>query len=194
MTVTDLQAANAISDSFFATTADPESIARELVDERRRRVADSILRWRVWIDVNLERTLALTDTEIKGSPGLIAWWFPTGGRSRDDSSAPAISRRVLRAVVSSNPPLRAAMCRAFDRMVGFLGMVEHHGLLHWRDGPRPWATSSRHDRRVYRMLRSIHSAGLEQRTRMLMTFLEQELGGDPNRADALAWYRHQVAS
>ena len=34
----------------------------------------------------------------------------------------------------------------------------------------------------------------DKRTRMLMEFLERELGGDPARAAALGWYRHQVAS
>jgi len=44
------------------------------------------------------------------------------------------------------------------------------------------------------LLRSVHSAGLQTEAQKLFSFVERELGGDAARAEALAWYRHQLAS
>jgi hypothetical protein len=90
--------------------------------------------------------------------------------------------------------VRRAVAAAFDWVVQILGLVDRDGALHWRDGPQVWALGTKHDRRVYRMLRCVHNVGLDDRAQMLMRFLERELGRDPARADALAWYRHQLAS
>ena len=68
------------------------------------------------------------------------------------------------------------------------------GRLQWRADPLSWASGTSHDRRAYRLLRSTHNAGLRTRSGMLVAFLEAELGGDPTRAEALSWYRHQCAS
>lgn len=192
--MTELQAANAVSDSLFATTLDPYLVALQRRQERRQRIAASVARWHAWLEANLESTLALSNIEIELRPAVVAWWFPTGGQSRHDPEAPVIGRHALLTEVESSRALRTAMCRAFDRMMSVLGLAERDGRLRWLAEPRPWALGARHDRRVYRMLRSMHSAGLQPRSAMLMAFLEAELAGDPKRAEALAWYRHQVAS
>ena len=93
--------------------------------------------------------------------------FQASGRSSADPAAPVIGRRVL--IVP--------------------GLVERAGALQWRNEPAAWASRPRQDRRVYRMLRSVHNAGLERRAGLLLAFLEVVA-----QPAALAWYRHQVAS
>lgn len=44
------------------------------------------------------------------------------------------------------------------------------------------------------MLRCLHVAGLNTQAYMLMALLVDELAGDARCAEALAWYRHQLAS
>jgi hypothetical protein len=185
MAMTELQAANAVSDSLFATSIDPDVLADDLRHGREQRIAEDALRWRAWLEPNIDRPLDLVD---------VPWLFPIGGRSSANPCAPVIGRRELRALVDSDPWLAHAMGAAFDGILAVLGLVEQDGSLHWIDAPRAWAMAARHDHRVYRMLRSVHNAGLRSRSAMLMNFFESELAGDPTRADALSWYRHQVAS
>ena len=90
--------------------------------------------------------------------------------------------------------LKQGMRRAFARMMVALGLEDRAGALVWRAEPLPWALGRKHDRRVYRLLRSVHSAGLHVEAQKLMSFLERELSRDAARAEALSWYRHQVAS
>ena len=181
-------------DSFARPDSDPIAFADDLAARRAASIAQNVTRWRAWVQDGLADALALPDDAIQARPGLFAWLFPTGASSRLEPDAPRIARRELAAAVGGDPALRDALERAFDRAVRFLGMVEAGGALMWRDGPAAWALGARYDRRVYRMLRCLHVAGLSAQAGMLMALLQRELGADPRRADALSWYRHQVAS
>ena len=143
-------------------------------------MSQSIARWRAWLDAHLDGPTTIDD---------VPWAFPTGGRSSSTPNAPVIGRRELRALVDGDAALRDAMARAFNRVVGLLGLIERAGRLVWRAEPHTWASGTRQDRRVYRMLRSVHNAGLERQAGLLMAFLELVA-----RPEALSWYRHQVAS
>jgi len=178
------------------TTAslDPIAFGDDLAARRAASIAANVARWRAWVTSELPAVLALPDNALEARPGLFAWMFPTGARSRLEPDAPRIARRELAAAVAVDPLLREALGRAFDRAVQFLGLVEADGALAWREGPAAWALSARYDRRVYRMLRCLHVAGLSAQANLLMAFLQHELGADARRADALSWYRHQVAS
>ena len=120
--------------------------------------------------------------------------FPIGKRSVTDPEAPAISRGMLRNLVQNDLGLKDAMRRAFNRLMVALGLEERAGVLEWRAEALPWAAGRKHDRRVYRLLRSVHSAGLQAEAQKLFSFLERELGRDAARGEALAWYRHQLSS
>ena len=183
--IANLVAAHDVSDRLFATAIDPDVVVARLRTEREDRIAEDSLRWRAWLEANIDRPLGLAD---------VPWLFPTGGRSTTDPTAPVIGRRELRALVAGDRWLADAMGQAFDQVIGALGLVERAGRLRWREEPLPWAMANRHDRRVYRMIRSVHNAGLRAPSAMLMALLEDELAGDPRRADALSWYRHQVAT
>jgi hypothetical protein len=173
---------------------DPIAFADDLVARRAASIAANVAHWRAWVTSRLPEVLALPDDALEARPGLFAWLFPTGASSRLEPDAPRIARRELAAAVESDQVLRDALGRAFDRALPLLGLVETDGALTWRDGPAAWALSPRYDRRVYRMLRCLHMAGLNAQACMLMAFLQRELGADPRRADALSWYRHQLAS
>lgn len=173
---------------------DPPSVADALAAHRSAIETANVASWRAWMSANLEPALALSDAEIERRPSLIAWLFPSGGASRAHPEAPVIGRRAMRRLVATDPALQDSLARAFDRMVAELGLEERQGALCWQAQPQRWAAARQRDWRVYRMLRCVHNAGLEARARMLMAFLEQELGGDPARAEALSWFRHQVAS
>ena len=177
----DLRTANPIPDRLFATSGDPVLLADEM---RAAREAANVARWRAWLIADLP---AITDEEINAR---WRWMFPLGGRSRLDPTAPAIGRRAVRAAVDTDPALRQALLRAFRRALATLGLVVRDGALQWRHKPLAWALGAKHDRRVYRMLRSVHNAGLQAQAGMLMRFLEREV----KSAEALAWYRHQVAT
>ena len=182
-----------VTDRISAPDVDPIELAERLHREREDRNQANMEKWRTWMAANLERVLALSDAEAS-DPRTVPWLFPTGARSRTDPEAPAISRGALRELVQRESALKQGMRRAFDRMMVALGLEDRAGALAWRAGPLPWALGRKHDRRVYRLLRSVHSAGLHTEAQKLMSFLERELGGDPARLHALRWYRHQVAS
>jgi len=173
---------------------DPIAFADDLAARRAASIAESVARWRAWVAVELPAVLALPDNALAARPGMFAWLFPTGSPSRLEPDAPRIARRELATAVEGEPALRDALERAFDRAVLFLGLVEADGVLIWREGPAAWALSTRYDRRVYRMLRCLHVAGLSDQAGMLMALLQHELGADARRADPLSWYHHQVAS
>jgi len=181
------------TDRVFASAVDPIGLAERLSREREERNQASMQKWRGWMTANLERVLALGDTEIL-DPHIVVWLFPIGKRSRTDPEAPAISRGALRQLVQGDPALKQGMRKAFDRVMAALGLADSAGALAWRAGPLPWALGRKHDRRVYRLLRSVHSAGLHVEAQRLMSFLERELSRDAARAEALSWYRHQIAS
>ena len=189
----DLAAASAVTDRIVATDVDPLELAERLHREREERNRASIEKWRAWLAENLDRVLSLGDEEVS-DPKVVVWLFPIGKQSRTDPGAPAITRGALRELVQGDPALKHAMRHAFYRLMTALGLQERAGALEWRAKPRPWALGRKHDRRVYRLLRSVHSAGLHGEARKLLGFLERELGGDATRAVALAWYRHQLAS
>ena len=189
----DLAASHAITDRIFATDVDPIELAERLRREREERDRASIAKWRHWMAANLERVLALSDAEVS-DPRLVVWLFPIGKQSRTDPHAPAITRGALRQLVQNDAELKQSVRKAFDRLMVALGLQERAGVLTWRARPLSWALGRKHDRRVYRLLRSVHSAGLHAEAQKLFRFLERELGGDPSRAEALAWYRHQLAS
>ena len=174
--------------------ADPIAFADDLAARRAASIAQNVARWRAWVTAELPRVLALPDDALEARPGLFAWLFPTGAPSRLEPDAPRIARRELATAVAGDPELRDALARAFDRALPLLGLVEADGALAWREGPAAWALSARYDRRVYRMLRCLHVAGLDAHVCMLVALLERELGADARRAEALSWYRHQVAS
>jgi len=181
------------TDRIFATAVDPIELVERLRREREERDQANIQKWRGWMIANLEEVLALGDTEML-DPHIVVWLFPIGKRSRTDPEAPAISRGALRQLVQGDPTLKQGMRKAFDRMIAALGLEESAGALAWRAGPLQWALGRKHDRRIYRLLRSVHSAGLHVEAQKLMSFLERELSRDAARAEALSWYRHQVAS
>lgn len=188
--IADLEAAHAVTNRLFATAVEPGLLVEQLHAKRELGIAESIAAWRAWLAENLEQTLALDEL----TPAHFAWLFPMGGRGSADRESPVIGRRELCAVVAADPVLADALSRSFDRAMGLLGLVDRAGQLEWAGKPMPWAIRTRLDRRVYRMLRSVHNAGLRSRSEALMAFLERELDGDPARAEALSWYRHQVAS
>ncbi len=173
---------------------DPIAFANELAARRVASIAQNVARWRIWVTSRLPEVLAMPDDALEGRPGLFAWLFPTGAYSRLEPDAPRIARRELAAAVESDQALRDALAHAFDRALPLLGLVEADGALTWCDGPAAWALGARCDKRVYRMLRCLHVAGLGAQAGMLMAFLQRELGADARRAEALGWYRHQVAS
>jgi len=177
----------------IATDVDPIELAERLHRERQERDQASIEKWRTWMAANLDRVLALGDEQVS-DPRIVPWLFPTGARSRTNPEAPAISRGALRQLVQADLALKQGMRQAFDRMMVALGLEDRAGALAWRAAPLRWALGCKHDRRVYRLLRSAHSAGLHAEAQKLMSFLDRELGGDVARGDALRWYRHQVAS
>jgi len=189
----DLGSANTSNDLFYDTTGDPVAFGEQRRLRKEASVEADIAKWRVWLIYNLDATLALSDLEL-GQPAVIAWLFPTGAHSRANRDAAAIPRTAMRDLVSGDPALQVAMFKSFDRFMSLLGLVERNGALRWREGPMAWALGPKVDRRVYRALHSLHSAGLETPARMLMEFLELELGSDADRLEALKWYRHQVAS
>ena len=161
-----------------------------LPSERETSIAVDIARRRAWLDSDLADTLAGTGTGADAEvERRLSWMFPAGGRSSADPAAPVIGRREMRALAAADPALADTMGRAFDRVLIVLGLVEREGALQWRDEQEAWASRPRQDRRVYRMLRSLHTAGLERQAGLLMAFME--VVAQPG---ALAWYRHQVAS
>jgi hypothetical protein len=179
---------------FFADSDfDPIAFADALANQRAGSIAENVERWRAWMATELPELLALPHDALASRPGLWAWLFPTGSASRADPTAPRIGRRELAAAVEGDPVLRDALVAAFSRVLVPLDLVEVDGALTWREAPAAWALSTRCDRRVYRMLRCLHVAGLGREATMVMAFLGAELGGDPRRAEALSWYRHQVA-
>ncbi len=192
--VSDLEAVKAIYEQFFETNFDPEAFAEERSVERDASNMENVAKWRAWQRASLDETIALSDAALDQRPSAIAWMFPTGGRSHADPEAPVIGRRVLRATSVDDPELPSALLQSFSRVVRHLGLVERDGRLVWRAAPQAWAALPQRDWRVYRMLRCVHNAGLATQAAMLMKFLDRELGGDPARADALAWYYYQVAS
>jgi hypothetical protein len=173
---------------------DPITFADDLVARRSASIATNVERWRAWVASDLPAVLTLPHDALEARPGLFAWLFPTGASSRLEPDAPRIARRELAAAANGDPALRDALERAFGRAVLLLGLVEVDGALTWREGPAAWALGARYDRRVYRMLRCLHVAGLSAQAGMLMAFLQRELDADAGRADALSWYRHQVAT
>ena len=186
-------ALSSVTDRIFATDVDPVVLAERLHRERQERDRASIEKWRAWMAANLDRVLALGDDEVS-EPRIVPWLFPTGATSRTNPEAPAITRGALRELVQSDLALKQGMRRAFARMMVALGLEDRAGALVWRAEPLPWALGRKHDRRVYRLLRSVHSAGLHVEAQKLMSFLDRSLGGDAQRVDALRWYRHQIAS
>ena len=189
----DLASATATSDLFFVTQSDPVEFADRKRRQREIQTEHELVKWRAWLINNLDKTLELSAADV-GEPAIIAWLFPTGAHSRANPEAAAIPRRAMRAAVQGDAALQEAMRKAFDRVVCALGLVERDGALWWRAEALPWALGRAEDRRVYRMLRSVHSAGMDGSARMLMAFLERELGQDAARLEVLRWYRHQVAS
>ena len=155
-------------------------------------MARSVSKWRTWMTTELDGVLALSDTELARRPDLIPWMFPTGSSCGHAVGAPIIGQRELRELGTAEPVLQTAQRRAFDRVMQMLGLEQTNGELRWRAGSQPWAQTPRRDWRVYRLLRSVHDMGLRTESSMLMRFLESELGGDPQRARALLWFRHQV--
>jgi hypothetical protein len=190
---TDITSANATSDLFFVTQSDPLELADRKRRQREISTEANLVKWRVWLIYNLDAALALSDLEF-GQAAVIAWCFPTGKHSRANRDAAAIPRLAMRTAVQGEPALQVAMLKSFDRFVALLGLVESDGALRWREGPMVWSLGPKVDRRVYRALHSLHSAGMTVPAQMLMAFLEHELGGDADRLGALSWYRHQVAS
>jgi len=172
---------------------DPQLVAEQLRLEREESNRANVAKWRTWLADNLDRVLASSDAEVS-QPQVVVWLFPIGKRSRTDPEAPFIGRGTLRETVLGDPALRNAMRRAFHRLMAALGLHERAGALVWRQERLPWALGRKHDRRVYRILRSVRSAGLDAEARKLLAFLEREMGADAARAEALAWYRHQWAS
>jgi hypothetical protein len=179
------------SASVLEFEADVAADAR--LTQRAVGIASAISSWQRWREKHLEATLALADADLRRRCELISWLFPTGGRSRSAPDAPVIGRRELRALAEADPATRHALRRSFARVSKMLGLVATGDGLRWAREPQAWANAARHDRRVYRMLRCVHIAGLKE-AQQLMRFLVDEMGGDPARADALSWYRHQVAS
>lgn len=177
-----LAEAHAGSAAMFAISVDPELLADRLRSERDTSIAVDIARRRAWLDSDLADTLAGSDGDFEH---WLAWLFPTGGRSSADPAAPVIGRREMRAL---GPQVSEPLARSFDRVLIVLGLVEREAALQWRE-QETWASRPRQDRRVYRMLRSLHTAGLERQAGLLMAFMEVVA-----QPAALAWYRHQVAS
>ena len=182
-----------VTHRIVATVVHPEWFAEHLRVQREESNRVNVAKWRAWLAANLDRVLAMSDSEVS-EPHLVVWLFPIGKRSRTDPEAPFISRGVLRETVLGDPTLRDAMRTAFGRVMAALGIEERAGALVWRQRPLPWALGRKHDRRVYRILRSLHSAGLDAEARKLLALLERDMGADAARAEALAWYRHQLAS
>ena len=170
-----------------------DAVADARLAQRAGSIAAAIVAWNLWRDEHLEATLALDDAELEQRSELIAWLFPTGGRSHAAPDAPVIGRRELRALAETDPATQNALRRSFARVALMLGLAATEGSLQWVSEPRAWAKAARYDWRVYRMLRCVHVAGLEE-AQQLMRFLTVELGDDPARAEALGWYRHQVAT
>jgi hypothetical protein len=61
-------------------------------------------------------------------------------------------------------------------MIAALVLEDSAGALAWRAEPLRWALGRKHDRRIYRLLRSVHSAGL-RRAQKLMSFLSVSSAG-----------------
>ena len=179
---------NTASIEFERSTFADAALAQRAVS-----IGTAISSWQSWCDNHLEATLSLDDAELERRPELIAWLFPTGGRSHAAPNAPVIGRRELRALAESDPAIQHVLRRSFARVARMLGLVTAEGRLQWAGEAQAWAQTVRRDSRVYRMLRCLHVAGLEE-AQPLMRFLVAELGGDPARAEALSWFRHQVAT
>lgn len=171
----------------------PIDLANRLTRERQASIAANVERWRKWMATELPAILERDDGAVSG-PSNVAMMFPIGGMSRSNPDAPRISRGALREAVQGDEALGLAMRVAFARQMIAFGLRDRGDWIEWRTAPRAWALGRTYDRRIYRILRSAHSAGLESEARKLMAFLERELGPDVQRHVALSFYRHQVAS
>jgi len=104
---------------------DPIAFADDLAARRAASIAESVARWRAWVDAELPGVLAMPDDALAAPPpGLFSWLFPTGSPSRLEPDAPRIARRELAAAVDADPSLRAALEQGFRRALPLLGLVE----------------------------------------------------------------------
>jgi hypothetical protein len=131
-----------VSPVAFIDSFDPIAFGDETSALRAASIATNIERWRSWVSVDLANALALSDEAIEARPGLFAWMFPTGARSRIEPDAPRIGRRELAEAVRADQSLRDALLSAFDRAVHFLGLAQANGALTWVGAPRPGCDKS----------------------------------------------------
>ena len=175
------------------SSIDPRAFVAQVRATRDQRIEASISAWRTWMLTKLDRVLAMTDADIEKNSAVFAHIFPLGERSRSAPFAPVIGRAAMRAAIQADPMLRYAMVKAWRRMLLFYGLTLREGRIDWI-GPRLWwaRRASAHDRKISRMLRCVHGAGITEQSTMLMAFLSAECADIPTRAEAVQWWRSQL--
>lgn len=177
------------------SSIDPRAFVAQVRQKSAERAEASVATWRAWMEAKLPAVLLLSDAGIEARADLTAWMFPLSERSRTAPFAPIINRNALRVAVQADPLLRYALVKAWRRMLLFYGLTIVDDRIEWVGQRYWWARkASSHDRRISRMLRCMHNAGVSEQSRMLIAFLESECGRVPERSEALAWWRSQLAS
>ncbi len=175
------------------SSIDPRAFVAQVRAKRAERIEASIAAWRTWMQSKLDVALGLSDVEIDKRADYFAWLFPLSERSRSAPLAPVIKRDVLRSAIQADPRLRLALVKAWRRGLQFYGLSIIDDRIDWVGARLWWARkASPHDRKISRMLRCMHCAGVTEQSRMLMDFLERECAGVAPRAEALAWWRSQL--
>lgn len=144
--------------------------------------------------------LAMSDEELESTHDFIQWCFPSPEPSRFNAEAPVLSHSDLRQV-GSDPAVRAGVERMLRRMLAFYGLetVEEGGVLrvqpgaHWKARSPHWARFPGHnDLRLTRILKSLDALGLVREARALQTFLLSQFAGDPQRIQAVSYWKTAI--
>jgi opioid growth factor receptor-like protein len=126
--------------------------------------------------------LRFDDASLEYTHDFIQWLFPLRERSGANPSAPRLDDAAV-AAFHDRPELRAALRRAYDRMLAFY------------KSDFGWLTPGNHNHlRLTRMMISLRTLGLETEARELyayVTGLAERRGGVTN--DTLGYWRDAMS-
>lgn len=147
---------------------------------------------------HLEAILSQDDHWWEDSHDFIQWVFPVPRPSEFNEWAPVLTRDQL-AELGSEPDVRKNLIAAHERMLAFLGLAHDPGgtvfelpvdLSVFR---KPWLQRPDHnDYRITRQLACLAGAGLRAEAKQFFSFLKATLGGNPNKAGSIAFWKEAL--